>query len=84
MREKGKYQLTREEALAYVERWRLVNEKEREELRALTPAEKFQQVLAMNRVAKRCGWWGRTPADEAEAEQVRERWRQLRESYRDG
>ena len=74
--------LTTDQARTYAERWRTVNEREREELRAMTPAEKFGQVEALYAFAKALDR-SRSPAEEAEKAVVRARWRRLRESYRE-
>jgi hypothetical protein len=67
--------ITPEQAAAYVERWRLVNEVEREELRRTPPAAKLQQVEALAEMAEVLGWREALGADD---ERVRELWRRLR------
>jgi hypothetical protein len=70
--------MTPKEARAFVARWRLVNEAEREELRA-TPMElKLRQLAAMMASVDQIGW---TEALAAEQAEVRERWKQLRKAY---
>ena len=73
-------ELTSEQARAYVRRWELVNEREREELRAMTIDEKLGQVAMLMASAKALGWDERLDAEDAE---VRERWRLLRERLKD-
>lgn len=73
-------ELTPEQARAYVRRWELVNEREREELRAMTIDEKLRQVAMLMASAKALGWDERLDAEDAE---VRERWRLLRERLKD-
>lgn len=70
--------MTRAEARAFVRRWRLVNEMERQELRATPPAVKFRQMAELMALGKQLGW------DKALAEgddEVRERWNRLRKAY---
>lgn len=67
--------ITPEQAAAYVERWRLVNEFERDELRR-TPLEvKLRQVEVLAQAAEALGW---REALEADDERVRDLWRRLR------
>ncbi len=67
--------MTKEEARAWKERWRLVNEIERQELRAMTPIEKLRQLATMMEAARDFGWQTSTPE---EIEAIRARWRRLR------
>jgi hypothetical protein len=68
--------VTREEALQYTERWRLVEETLSEELRR-TPVEvKLRQLSVMFEAAQSLGWVDGLRAGEDE---VRERWRLLKE-----
>ena len=70
--------LTPAEARAFVERWRLVNAAERDELRATPVAVKFRQLAALMASVDQLGWSDALAEEEAE---VRERWRRLREAY---
>ena len=73
------HQLTKAEALAFRERWRLVNEREVEELRATPPEVKLQQFNTLLAWARQFGWTEALREGEAE---VRERWVRLRKAYR--
>ena len=66
--------MDRATVLAWKERWRLVNEKEIEELRGMTVEERLRQLDAMFRLAHELGW---DEALAAEEEEVRERWARL-------
>ncbi|HEX8070081.1 MAG TPA: hypothetical protein VF546_09035 [Pyrinomonadaceae bacterium] len=68
--------MTREEALAYKTRWRLVNEAHAAEIRRTPVALKLQQLALMYEAAHALGWQAQLRAGEAE---VRERWRRLKE-----
>jgi hypothetical protein len=70
--------VTPEQAAAYVERWRLVREFEREELRRTPPEVKLHQVEVLAELAETLGW---REALEADDERVRELWRRLRAAY---
>jgi hypothetical protein len=69
--------MTREEAIQYRERWRVLAWREREELRAMSLDEKFRRTAALFASARAMGWTdeGRS----ADERFVRERWRRLRE-----
>jgi hypothetical protein len=71
--------MDREQARAYVERWKLVNETEIRELRETSVETKFRQLAALMESALALGW---TTTDEAEVEAVRERWNRLRRLHR--
>lgn len=73
-----KRHLTRAQARAYVARWLLVNDAEREELRTTPPAVKLRQLAALMASAASFGW---TEALAAEEQEVRERWQRLRRHY---
>jgi hypothetical protein len=73
-----KRRMTREEARAYVARWKLVNQAEIEELRATPTVVKLRQLAALMASVDELGL--REALSEGEAE-VRERWRRLREAY---
>jgi hypothetical protein len=70
--------VTPEQAAAYVERWRLVDAFEREELRRTPPAAKLHQVEMLAEMADALGWREALEADDA---RVRELWRRLRAAY---
>lgn len=67
--------ITADEARAFRDRWRLVNEREIAEMRATPPAEKFRQLANLVESAKALGW----TRDEAAETEVWERWALLRE-----
>ncbi len=67
--------MDRAEALAWKERWRLVREKEIEELSAMTIEERLRQLDTMFLFARELGW---DEALAAEEEEVRERWIRIR------
>jgi hypothetical protein len=71
--------MNREEARQYQARWRLVNERTARETREASPATKLEQLALMYEAAQALGWTERLRAGE---EDVRERWRRLREFYR--
>jgi flagellar biosynthesis/type III secretory pathway protein FliH len=71
--------MNREDALKYKARWRLVNERTAREAREMTPAFKLQQLALMYEAGQQLGWADGLRAGE---EEVRERWRRLREFYR--
>ena len=73
-----KPRMTREEALAFQARWRLVSEAELEELRATSPETKLRQLAALMASVEPMGW---TEALQAEEQEVRERWIRLRKAY---
>ncbi len=65
-------------ARAFVERWRLVNEAEIDELRQ-TPVEvKLQQLAALMDSVRQLGWDVDLAAEE---QMVRERWNRLRKAH---
>jgi hypothetical protein len=73
-----KRRMTPAEARAWKDRWKLVNEHEKEELRQ-TPIEiKLQQFNTLLALAHRLGWTETLAKEEAE---VRERWMRLRKAY---
>jgi hypothetical protein len=71
--------MTKAEARAWMARWQLVNEAERNELQATPPEVKLQQIATLMSWVKPLGWTEALAAEEAE---VRERWMRLRKSYR--
>jgi hypothetical protein len=70
--------MSREEALAFKARWRLVNEAEEEELRATPPAKKLRQLAALMASVQAMGW---SEALREGEEEVRARWIKLRKAY---
>jgi hypothetical protein len=67
--------MTRDELLAFKQRWRLVEGREIEELRAATPEHKLRQVAALMASVDVMGWREKL-ADELP---VWMRWQKLRE-----
>ncbi|HXG65194.1 MAG TPA: hypothetical protein VNO70_08800 [Blastocatellia bacterium] len=70
--------MTREEALAFIARYRAINAYEIEELRATSLALKLEQTAALMASVQQMGW--KQKLDEEEAE-VRERWLRLKREY---
>ncbi|HEV3468210.1 MAG TPA: hypothetical protein VG148_02740 [Pyrinomonadaceae bacterium] len=70
--------MDREEARQFKARWRLVNEYTAEEARAAPAALKLRQLSVMCEAARGFNWGDALRAGE---EEVRERWRRLRETY---
>lgn len=70
-----KLTMTKEEARAWRERWKLVNDFEREELRRMSMAEKSRQLEVLMNTAHECGW--QTSTDE-EIARVRNLWIRLK------
>ncbi len=70
--------LSKAEAGAFRERWRLVNSREEQELRSTSPELKWQQFLTLLRWAREFGWTETLSEGEAE---VRERWARLRKAH---
>lgn len=70
--------LTKADARAFRERWRLVNAREEEELRSTSMEVKLQQFNTLLRWAHEFGWEEALKEGEAE---VRERWIRLRKAY---
>ena len=68
--------MTKEEALQFVERWRVVNGVISEEIRTTPPDVKARQIAAMFQAAKALSL--NLPEDD---DQVVERWRLLKEPY---
>ena len=67
--------LTKAEAKAFQERWRLVTAREEEELRTTSLDVKWQQLNTLLQWAHQFGWTETLKEGEAE---VRERWARLR------
>lgn len=73
--------MTKDEARAFKSRWELVNRVTAEETRR-TPVEiKLRQLAQMYEAGQALGWAGGLKDGE---EEVRERWRRLREFYNAG
>jgi len=75
---KRKNRLTKSEALAFKRRWRFANAFEKEELRLLSYDEKLEQLIMLTASAKEFDW---IKSLEAEANEVRDRWNELRKVY---
>ncbi|MBI1831418.1 MAG: hypothetical protein HYR84_08210 [Planctomycetes bacterium] len=71
--------LTKAQARAFKKRWKLVNEREKEELRTTSIEVKWRQFNTLLRWAQAFDW----SFELAEAAAVRERWMRLRKAYRD-
>jgi flagellar biosynthesis/type III secretory pathway protein FliH len=71
--------MNKEEARQFKARWRAVNDKTAREARDASPATKLQQLALMYEAGQTLGWADGLKAGE---EEVRERWRRLREFYR--
>jgi len=71
--------MDKQEAIKYRERWQFVSAKLAEEART-TPVEiKLRQLAVMFEAARALGWTEKLREGE---EEVRERWRRLKEKYR--
>lgn len=71
--------MNKEEARQYKARWQLVNERTAREADEMSPAFKLEQLALMYEAAQQLGWADGLRAGE---EEVRARWRRLREFYR--
>lgn len=72
--------LTREAVRAYVERWKLVNDRELEELRKLSAQQKLEQLVGLFEFGRALG----LQPDPPESDQViRSRWNRLRRNVAD-
>jgi hypothetical protein len=70
--------ISKSEGKAFLRRWRLVNAREKKELRK-TPLEvKLRQLAALMASANQMGWTDALAEGEAE---VRDRWQRLRKLY---
>jgi len=69
--------MTRAEAVAYMARWELVDEREREAVRAMTPRKKLDTLDRLIQWADQFGWRDIPPEDERE---IWDRWNKLREA----
>ncbi|MCC6486120.1 MAG: hypothetical protein IT364_01355 [Candidatus Hydrogenedentes bacterium] len=72
--------MSREDGDRFRARWEALARKEREELLAMTPEEKFRQTAALFASAQAFGW---SEALAAEEEAVRARWMRIREALRE-
>jgi hypothetical protein len=72
--------MTKAEARAWMDRWRIVNEAEIEEARAASPDDRLRDLDMLFRSRHLFRW----PNDDAEVEEVRRRWLRLKELARDG
>ena len=70
--------LSKAEARAFRERWRLVNLREEGELASTSPELKWRQFLTLLGWAREFGWTESLSEGEAE---VRERWARLRKAH---
>lgn len=68
--------MTKDEARQFTERWRLVNEFVTEEVRRTPPEVKLRQLAVLYEAGRTLGWTEKLAAGEDE---VRERWRVLKE-----
>ncbi len=73
-----KRKLSKAEARAYRERWRLVNSREEQELQSTSPELKWQQFLTLLHWAREFSWTEQLSEGEAE---VRERWARLKRAH---
>ena len=74
-----KRQMTKAEARAWMDRWKIVNDFEREELRRTPIETKVRQLAAMMAMALRLDWHTST---DAELRLIRERWVRLKKVMR--
>ena len=72
--------MTKDEIRSWMDRWRLVNEYEREELRKTPIETRFRQLANLMHTARTIGWTTSTPA---EIDAVRARWLLLKRDYCD-
>ena len=70
--------MDRDEVRAWMARWEIVNQHTTEEVRALTPEQKFRELEMLVASA---GLFPRTAADEEDDERVRELWVRLHAFY---
>ncbi len=68
--------MTKDEARQFTERWRLVNEFVAEEVRHTPPDVKLRQLSVLYAAGRTLGWTEKLKTGE---EEVRERWRELKE-----
>jgi hypothetical protein len=75
-----KKEATKAELRAWMDRWKLVNDYEREELRSTPVDVKFRQLATLMHSAHALGWKTST---QAEIDMVRDRWIRLKRGFRD-
>ena len=75
-----KPKMTKAEACAWRERWRLVNQAEIQEIRATSFETRFRQLAAMMQTAITLGWASSKPE---EIDSIRQRWIRLKSSAHD-
>ena len=68
--------MTKEEARQFRQRWRLVNDRLKDEVRQMPVSIKLQQLAIMFAAGQALGWADKQRAGEAE---VRARWMRLKE-----
>ena len=71
-------QMTAERVLAWKDRWKAVNRREIEELRAKTMDQKLAELEMLFQAARE---FGRHDSSSAETEVARSRWLKLRRAY---
>ena len=72
--------MTAAEGRAYLARWKRVNAHIAAERRAMTPQQRFDDLVRLMQWPKQFGGRARPPDDDQE---VWDRWNKLREAYRD-
>jgi hypothetical protein len=73
----------REEMAAWRDRWKLVNERELVELRAMSPEAKFRRVVELMELGHALGWATRSERELREIDEVRARWVKLRSRHQE-
>jgi hypothetical protein len=71
--------ISKRDAQRFRERWEVLREVERRELREMSPEEKLRQMAALMASASQLGWSDTLAEGEAG---VRERWNRLKEAFR--
>ncbi|MGH9899346.1 MAG: hypothetical protein ACRD63_07965 [Pyrinomonadaceae bacterium] len=71
--------ISKQEALAFTARWKLVNERITSEIRSMPPDVKLRQLEVMYASAQALGWTERLASDET---RVRELWIKLKSDPR--
>jgi hypothetical protein len=69
--------MTKEEAQKYKARWELINEFTIDEARRASASFKLQQMAFLDEAGRTLGWSDMSKSEE----EVRERWRHLREKF---
>lgn len=75
---KAKRRMTKKDGREFLKRWRLVNEREREELRNTPVEEKLRQLGSLHALATGLGWHDTLAEGQ---EEVRQRWQRIRKAY---